>query len=77
VIAVAGLTLATTPIARIGWTIGLRHVLFAVEATRRWVDEHVTANAVHPGAAAICITGWSRHSEEREPAVRLRPAAAE
>jgi NAD(P)-dependent dehydrogenase (short-subunit alcohol dehydrogenase family) len=28
------------------------NVLFAVEATRRWSDEGITANAVHPGAIA-------------------------
>src|SRR5207253_1654524 len=28
------------------------NVLFAVEATRRWSDDGITANAVHPGAIA-------------------------
>jgi NAD(P)-dependent dehydrogenase (short-subunit alcohol dehydrogenase family) len=35
------------------------NVLFAVEATRRWRDEGITANAVHPGA--IATTNLSRH----------------
>jgi len=34
-------------------------VLFAVEATRRWRDDGITANAVHPGA--IAATNLSRH----------------
>jgi NAD(P)-dependent dehydrogenase (short-subunit alcohol dehydrogenase family) len=28
------------------------NILFAVEATRRWTDDGITANAVHPGAIA-------------------------
>lgn len=35
------------------------NVLFAVEATRRWSDDGITANAVHPGA--IAATNLSRH----------------
>jgi NAD(P)-dependent dehydrogenase (short-subunit alcohol dehydrogenase family) len=35
------------------------NVLFAVEATRRWSGEGVTANAVHPGA--ILDTNLTRH----------------
>ncbi len=35
------------------------NVLFAVEATRRWADEGITANAVHPGA--IEATNLSRY----------------
>jgi NAD(P)-dependent dehydrogenase (short-subunit alcohol dehydrogenase family) len=35
------------------------NVLFAVEANRRWSDEGITANAVHPGA--IEATNLSRH----------------
>ncbi len=35
------------------------NVLFAVEATRRWGGEGITANAVHPGA--IIETNLSRH----------------
>jgi NAD(P)-dependent dehydrogenase (short-subunit alcohol dehydrogenase family) len=35
------------------------NVLFAVEATRRWSDQGITANAVHPGA--IAATNLSRH----------------
>jgi NAD(P)-dependent dehydrogenase (short-subunit alcohol dehydrogenase family) len=35
------------------------NVLFAVEATRRWSGEGITANAVHPGA--IADTNLSRH----------------
>jgi NAD(P)-dependent dehydrogenase (short-subunit alcohol dehydrogenase family) len=35
------------------------NVLFAVEATRRWSNEGITANAVHPGA--IATTNLSRH----------------
>ncbi|MCW2983229.1 MAG: putative short chain dehydrogenase, partial [Conexibacter sp.] len=35
------------------------NVLFAVEAARRWADDGITANAVHPGA--IADTNLSRH----------------
>jgi NAD(P)-dependent dehydrogenase (short-subunit alcohol dehydrogenase family) len=35
------------------------NVLFAVEATRRWAGDGITANAVHPGA--ILATNLSRH----------------
>jgi NAD(P)-dependent dehydrogenase (short-subunit alcohol dehydrogenase family) len=35
------------------------NVLFAVEATRRWSGEGITANAVHPGA--ILDTNLTRH----------------
>jgi NAD(P)-dependent dehydrogenase (short-subunit alcohol dehydrogenase family) len=35
------------------------NILFAVEATRRWADAGITANAVHPGA--IAETNLSRH----------------
>jgi NAD(P)-dependent dehydrogenase (short-subunit alcohol dehydrogenase family) len=35
------------------------NVLFAVEAARRWADDGITTNAVHPGA--ILETGLSRH----------------
>jgi NAD(P)-dependent dehydrogenase (short-subunit alcohol dehydrogenase family) len=35
------------------------NVLFAVEATRRWASDGITANAVHPGA--IATTNLSRH----------------
>jgi NAD(P)-dependent dehydrogenase (short-subunit alcohol dehydrogenase family) len=35
------------------------NVLFAVEATRRWADDGITANAVHPGAVAT--TNLSRY----------------
>jgi NAD(P)-dependent dehydrogenase (short-subunit alcohol dehydrogenase family) len=35
------------------------NVLFAVEAARRWADDGITANAVHPGA--ILETNLSRH----------------
>jgi NAD(P)-dependent dehydrogenase (short-subunit alcohol dehydrogenase family) len=34
-------------------------VLFAVEANRRWNDDGITANAVHPGA--IATTNLSRY----------------
>jgi NAD(P)-dependent dehydrogenase (short-subunit alcohol dehydrogenase family) len=40
------------------------NVLFAVEASRRWADEGVTANAVHPGAVAT--TNLSRHVDPDE-----------
>jgi NAD(P)-dependent dehydrogenase (short-subunit alcohol dehydrogenase family) len=39
------------------------NVLFAVEAARRWADDGITANAVHPGA--ILETGLSRHMPAR------------
>ena len=35
------------------------NVLFAVEAARRWADDGITANAVHPGA--ISSTNLARH----------------
>jgi NAD(P)-dependent dehydrogenase (short-subunit alcohol dehydrogenase family) len=35
------------------------NVLFAVEASRRWRDDGITANAVHPGA--IATTNLSRY----------------
>ncbi len=37
------------------------NVLFAVEATKRWASDGVTANAVHPGA--IAATNLSRHMD--------------
>ena len=37
------------------------NVLFAVEATRRWAGDGITANAVHPGA--IVATNLSRHMD--------------
>jgi NAD(P)-dependent dehydrogenase (short-subunit alcohol dehydrogenase family) len=37
------------------------NVLFAVEATRRWAADGITANAVHPGA--IAATNLSRHMD--------------
>jgi NAD(P)-dependent dehydrogenase (short-subunit alcohol dehydrogenase family) len=37
------------------------NVLFAVEATRRWEQDGITANAVHPGA--IPATSLSRHMD--------------
>jgi NAD(P)-dependent dehydrogenase (short-subunit alcohol dehydrogenase family) len=37
------------------------NVLFAVEATRRWAGDGITANAVHPGA--IAATNLSRHMD--------------
>jgi NAD(P)-dependent dehydrogenase (short-subunit alcohol dehydrogenase family) len=37
------------------------NVLFAVEATRRWAADGITANAVHPGA--IIDTNLSRHMD--------------
>ena len=40
------------------------NVLFAVEATRRWAADGITANAVHPGA--IAETNLSRHMSPEE-----------
>ena len=37
------------------------NVLFAVEATKRWASEGITANAVHPGG--ISATNLSRHMD--------------
>jgi NAD(P)-dependent dehydrogenase (short-subunit alcohol dehydrogenase family) len=37
------------------------NVLFAVEAARRWADDGITANAVHPGA--IAATNLSRYMD--------------
>jgi NAD(P)-dependent dehydrogenase (short-subunit alcohol dehydrogenase family) len=39
------------------------NVLFAVDATRRWANEGITANAVHPGAID---TNLSRHMDPAE-----------
>jgi NAD(P)-dependent dehydrogenase (short-subunit alcohol dehydrogenase family) len=39
------------------------NVLFAVEATRRWSGDGITANAVHPGA--ILATNLSRHMDPK------------
>ncbi|WP_327292286.1 SDR family NAD(P)-dependent oxidoreductase [Streptomyces sp. NBC_01198] len=40
------------------------NVLFAVEADRRWHDDGISANAVHPGA--ILETGLTRHMDPEE-----------
>jgi NAD(P)-dependent dehydrogenase (short-subunit alcohol dehydrogenase family) len=40
------------------------NVLFAVEATRRWSDDGIHANAVHPGA--IAATNLSRHVDPEQ-----------
>jgi NAD(P)-dependent dehydrogenase (short-subunit alcohol dehydrogenase family) len=40
------------------------NILFAVEATRRWAGDGITANAVHPGA--IAETNLSRHMDRDE-----------
>jgi NAD(P)-dependent dehydrogenase (short-subunit alcohol dehydrogenase family) len=40
------------------------NILFAVEATRRWAGDGITANAVHPGA--IAETNLSRHMNAEE-----------
>jgi NAD(P)-dependent dehydrogenase (short-subunit alcohol dehydrogenase family) len=37
------------------------NVLFAVEATKQWASDGITANAVHPGA--IAATNLSRHMD--------------
>jgi NAD(P)-dependent dehydrogenase (short-subunit alcohol dehydrogenase family) len=39
------------------------NILFAVEATRRWGSDGITANAVHPGA--ILDTNLSRHMDPK------------
>ena len=39
------------------------NVLFAVEATRRWGGDGITANAVHPGA--IAATNLARHMDPK------------
>jgi NAD(P)-dependent dehydrogenase (short-subunit alcohol dehydrogenase family) len=48
------------------------NVLFAVEATRRWAGDGITANAVHPGA--ILDTNLSRHMDP-EYLAQLRASA--
>jgi NAD(P)-dependent dehydrogenase (short-subunit alcohol dehydrogenase family) len=40
------------------------NILFAVEVTRRWAGDGITANAVHPGA--IAETNLSRHMNREE-----------
>jgi NAD(P)-dependent dehydrogenase (short-subunit alcohol dehydrogenase family) len=47
------------------------NVLFAVEATRRWADDGILVNALHPGSIR---TALQRHVTEEELA-RLRSAA--
>ena len=49
------------------------NVLFAVEATRRWAADGITANAVHPGA--ILATNLSRHYDP-EVLATLRASGA-
>ncbi len=49
------------------------NVLFAVEATRRWAGDGITANALMPGAIR---TNLQRHVED-DPATLARWAAAE
>jgi NAD(P)-dependent dehydrogenase (short-subunit alcohol dehydrogenase family) len=39
------------------------NVLFAVEANRRWADDGITVNAVHPGAI---LTNLTRHLSQEE-----------
>jgi len=45
------------------------NVLFAVEATARWADDGITANAVMPGAI---FTRLGRHVEERVAAAAMK-----
>ncbi|GFG51772.1 oxidoreductase [Mycolicibacterium agri] len=45
------------------------NVLFAVEATRRWADDGITANAVMPGAI---VTRLGRHVDERVAAAAMK-----
>jgi NAD(P)-dependent dehydrogenase (short-subunit alcohol dehydrogenase family) len=40
------------------------NVLFAVEAARRWADDGIVANAVHPGA--IIDTSLARHMDQEK-----------
>jgi NAD(P)-dependent dehydrogenase (short-subunit alcohol dehydrogenase family) len=40
------------------------NVLFAVEAARRWADDGIVANAVHPGA--IIDTALARHMDQEK-----------
>ena len=49
------------------------NVLFAVEATRRWAADGITANAVHPGA--IAETNLARHMSPEELASSARRRA--
>ena len=50
------------------------NVLFAVEATKRWADDGITANALMPGGIR---TNLQRHvTEEELDAMRAPPAAA-
>jgi NAD(P)-dependent dehydrogenase (short-subunit alcohol dehydrogenase family) len=45
------------------------NVLFAVEATRRWADHGITANALMPGAI---FTRLGRHVDQKQAAEALR-----
>jgi NAD(P)-dependent dehydrogenase (short-subunit alcohol dehydrogenase family) len=42
--------------------------LFAVEAARRWADDGITVNAVHPGAI---LTNLTRHMDQEELAAAI------
>jgi NAD(P)-dependent dehydrogenase (short-subunit alcohol dehydrogenase family) len=50
------------------------NVLFAVEATRRWAGDGITANAVHPGG--IADTNLSRHMDRQALANAIAAGAA-
>ncbi len=50
------------------------NVLFAVEATRRWADDGIVANALHPGV--IMDTNLSRHLPPPAPSAAGAPPAA-
>jgi NAD(P)-dependent dehydrogenase (short-subunit alcohol dehydrogenase family) len=49
------------------------NVLFAVEATRRWAGDGITANAVHPGA--ILETNLARHMDPETLQARVGSGA--
>src|SRR3954449_2565044 len=52
-----------------------RHVLFAVEATRRWAGDGITANAAHPGGIATALQRHVGGAEYMEQAAdRFRQA---
>lgn len=51
------------------------NVLFAVEAARRWRDDGITSNAVHPGA--IAATNLARHLDPKVLATALESGGYE
>ncbi|WP_007514284.1 SDR family NAD(P)-dependent oxidoreductase [Pseudofrankia saprophytica] len=52
------------------------NVLFAVEATRRWADDGITANAVHPGTIATNLGRYLSREELKRISIGSAAAVA-